>query len=96
VIARNCLLGALDHQRRDLHSIKLSYLTEDRAASTITLGHIYLSITFGTLENYKNEFLRFEVACFNCGYNAIIGRPGLAKFMTIPHYPYMILKMPGP
>jgi hypothetical protein len=35
VIARNHSLGALDHQRRDLHSIKLSYLTEDRAASTI-------------------------------------------------------------
>jgi hypothetical protein len=35
VIARNRSLGALDHQRRDLHSIKLSYLTEDRAASTI-------------------------------------------------------------
>jgi hypothetical protein len=38
VIARNRSLGALDHQRRDLHSIKLSYLTEDRAASTIILG----------------------------------------------------------
>ena len=36
MIARNRSLGALDHQRRDLHSIKLSYLTEDRAASTIT------------------------------------------------------------
>jgi hypothetical protein len=35
VIARNRSLGALDHQRRDLHSIKLSHLTEDRAASTI-------------------------------------------------------------
>jgi hypothetical protein len=32
----------------------------------------------------------------DCGYNAIIGRPGLAKFMAIPHYPYMILKIPGP
>jgi hypothetical protein len=37
VIVRNRSLGALDHQRRDLHSIKLSYLTEDRAASSITL-----------------------------------------------------------
>jgi hypothetical protein len=36
VIARNRSLEALDHQYRDLHSIKLSYLTEDRAASTIT------------------------------------------------------------
>jgi hypothetical protein len=60
------------------------------------LGHIYMSVTFGTPENYRTEFLRFEVASFNCGYNAIIGRPGLAKFMAIPHYLYMILKMPGP
>jgi hypothetical protein len=60
------------------------------------LGHIYMPITFGTLENYRTEFLRFEVANFDCGYNTIIGRPGLAKFMAIPHYTYMILKMPGP
>jgi hypothetical protein len=60
------------------------------------LGHIYMPVTFGTPENYRTEFLRFEVANFDCGYNAIIGRPGLAKFMAIPHYTYMILKMPGP
>jgi hypothetical protein len=60
------------------------------------LGHIYMSVTFGTSENYRTEFLRFEVACFDYGYNAIIGRPGLAKFMAILHYPYMILKMSGP
>jgi hypothetical protein len=59
-------------------------------------GHIYMFITFGTPKNCQTEFLRFEVACFDCGYNAIIGRPGLAKFMVITHYPYMILKMPGP
>jgi hypothetical protein len=60
------------------------------------LGHIYMSVTFGTPENYRTEFMRFKVASFDCGYNAIIGRPGLAKFMAIPHYTYMILKMPGP
>jgi hypothetical protein len=60
------------------------------------LGHIYMPVIFGTLENYRTEFLRFEVANFDCGYNAIIGRPGLAKFMAIPHYSYMILKMLGP
>jgi hypothetical protein len=60
------------------------------------LGHIYMSITFGTPENYRTKFLRFEVAHFDCGYIAIIRRPGLAKFMAIPHYPYMILKMSGP
>jgi hypothetical protein len=60
------------------------------------LGHIYMPVTFGTPENYRNEFLRFEVARFDCGYDAIISRPGLAKFMAIPHYSYMILKMSGP
>jgi hypothetical protein len=60
------------------------------------LGHIYMPVTFGTPENYRTEFLRFEVASFDCGYNAIIGRLGLAKFLTIPHYSYMILKMPEP
>jgi hypothetical protein len=60
------------------------------------LEHIYMPITFGTPENYRTEFLRFEVARFDYGYNTIIGRPGLAKFMAIPHYSYMILKMSGP
>jgi hypothetical protein len=60
------------------------------------LEHIYMPVTFGTLDNYRTEFLRFDVASFDCGYNAIIGRPGLVKFMAIPHYSYMILKMPGP
>jgi hypothetical protein len=60
------------------------------------LGHIYMPITFETPENYRTEFLRFEVGSFDCGYNAIIGRPGLAKFMAIPHYTYIILKMSGP
>jgi hypothetical protein len=55
-----------------------------------------MPVTFGTPENYRTEFLRFEVASFDYGYNAIIGRPRLAKFMAIPHYTYMILKMPGP
>jgi hypothetical protein len=50
------------------------------------LGHIYMFVTFGTLENYRTEFLRFEVARFDYGYNAIIRRPGLANFMAIPHY----------
>jgi hypothetical protein len=35
VITRIFSLGALDDQRRDLHPIKLSYLTEDRASPSI-------------------------------------------------------------
>jgi hypothetical protein len=32
-----------------------------------SFGHIYMPITFGTPENYRTEFLRFEVASFDCG-----------------------------
>jgi hypothetical protein len=39
VTARIRSLGALDHQHRDLHSIKLSYLMEDRASSSVTFAH---------------------------------------------------------
>jgi hypothetical protein len=60
------------------------------------LRHLFMLVTFDALDNYRTEFLRFEVTRFECGYNTIIGRLGLAKFMAIPHYPYMILKMPEP
>ena len=33
---------------------------------------------------------------FRGTYHAIIGRPGYAKFMAIPNYTYLKLKMPGP
>jgi hypothetical protein len=69
------------------------HLKELRESDTPFFG---MPVTFGTPENYRTEFLRFEVANFDCGYNTVIGRPGLAKFMAIPHYTYMILKMPGP
>jgi hypothetical protein len=51
------------------------------------LRHIFMTVTFGAPDNYRTEFLCFEVAQFDCRYNAIIGRPGLAKFMAIPQPP---------
>ena len=53
-------------------------------------------VTIGTRENYRSEFLKFEVANFETSYHAIFGRPALAKFMVIPNYTYLVLKMPGP
>lgn len=53
-------------------------------------------MTFDTPNNYQTVSLRFEMARFNCAYNTVIRRLGLAKFMVIPHYSYMMLKMLGP
>ena len=64
--------------------------------AAMPLGQITLSVTFGTSLNYRTEFIKFEVANFDSSYHAILGRPALAKFMVIPHYPYLLLKMLGP
>jgi hypothetical protein len=64
--------------------------------AAMPLGQITLPVTFGTPSNYRIEFIKFEVADFESSYHAILGRPALAKFMAIPHYPYLLLKMPGP
>ena len=42
------------------------------------------------------EVLTFEVVDFLGSYHAILGRPCYAKFMAIPNYTYLKLKMPGP
>jgi hypothetical protein len=60
------------------------------------LKQITLPVTFGTQTNYHTKFIQFEVADFETSYHAILGRPALAKSMAIPHYPYLLLKMPGP
>jgi hypothetical protein len=64
--------------------------------AAIPLGQITLPVTFGTQANYQTEFIQFEVADFETSYHAVLRRLALAKFMTISHYPYLLLKMPGP
>jgi hypothetical protein len=56
---------------------------------------VVLPVTFGTRENYRIEFIKFKVANFESSYHAILGHPALAKFMALPHYIYLLLKMPG-
>jgi hypothetical protein len=60
------------------------------------VSNITLLVTFGTRENFCIENLQFEVANFETAYNAFLGRLTLTKFMAIPHYAYLVLKMPGP
>ena len=60
------------------------------------LGQIDLPITFGDRANFYSEILTFEVVDFPGSYHAILGRPCYAKFMAVPNYTYLKLKMPGP
>jgi hypothetical protein len=60
------------------------------------LGKIDLPVWFGTPDNYFKETLTFEVVGFRGVYHAILGRPCYAKFMAVPNYTYLKMKMPGP
>jgi hypothetical protein len=65
--------------------------------AAIPLGLVVLPVAFGeTRENYRTEYIKFEVADFETSYHAILGRPAIAKFMAISHYTYLVLKMPSP
>jgi hypothetical protein len=56
---------------------------------------IDLPIYFGTSSNFRKETLIFKVVRFHGTYHAILGRPCYAKFMVVPNYTYLKLKMPG-
>jgi len=62
----------------------------------LPVGRIDLRVCFGTAANFRKETLTFEVLGFRGTYHTIIGHPGYAKFMVIPNYTYLKLKMPGP
>ncbi|XP_066374097.1 uncharacterized protein [Miscanthus floridulus] len=62
----------------------------------IPLGQIDLSVTFRGPSNYRTEALTFKVVGFHGTYHATLGRPCYVKFMAVPNYTYLKLKMPGP
>jgi len=61
----------------------------------LPLGKISLEVIFGKPGNFRKERLEFEVVDWESQYHAILGRPAFAKFMAVPHYAYLQLKMPG-
>jgi hypothetical protein len=62
----------------------------------LPLGQIDLPVTFGDMQNFRTETLTFEVVGFSGMYHAILGRLAYAKFMDVPNYTDLKLKIPGP
>jgi hypothetical protein len=60
------------------------------------LGQLDLPVCFGTPSNFQKETLMFEVVGFRGTYYAVLGRPCYAKFMAVPNYTYLKLKMSSP
>jgi len=62
----------------------------------VPLGKVALDVIFGAPENFRREKIEFEVVDWPSQYHAILGRPAFARFMAVPHYTYLMMKMPGP
>jgi hypothetical protein len=62
----------------------------------LPLGQLDRPVYFGTPSNFRKETLTFEVVGFRVTYHTVLGRPCYAKFMGVPNYTYLKLKMPGP
>src|SRR3954469_17736115 len=60
------------------------------------LGKISLEVVFDSASNFLKETLDFEVVDWKSQYHAILGRPAFTRFMAVPHYAYLKLKMPRP
>jgi hypothetical protein len=60
------------------------------------LGRIELDVCFSDSGNFRREKLEFEVRDWPSLYHAILGRPTFTRFMAVPHYAYLALKIPGP
>jgi hypothetical protein len=64
-------------------------------AAATPVSQIILPVTFRTWENFRTKNLQFEVVDFEIAYNTFLGWLALSKFMAIPHYAYLVLKMLG-
>jgi hypothetical protein len=62
--------------------------------SSIPLGQITLPVQFDNPNHFRTDYVNFMVADFKGTHHTILGRPALTKFMAVPHYSYLVLKMP--
>jgi hypothetical protein len=53
-------------------------------------------VLFGEKGNSRREPIWFEVVDISSPYHVLLGRPALAKFMVVPHYAYLKMKLLGP
>ena len=54
---------------------------------------ILIDVPSGDKDHFRQEPVWFEVVDLESPYQALLGRPALAKFMAVPHYAYLKMKM---
>jgi hypothetical protein len=87
-------LPALKLTQADLKPYDAQFWSVLPGQSSIPLGQITLPVQFGNPNHFRTDYVNFVVTDFEDTYHATLGRPALTKFMAIPHYSYLVLKMP--
>jgi hypothetical protein len=82
-------LAQLEPSQLTFHSIMPGH-------SCTPLGKVLLEVLFGKKGNSRREPIWFKVVDISSPYHALLGRTALAKFMAVPHYAYLKIKLPGP
>src|SRR4051812_16128917 len=78
----------LQNSRTVFHGIVLGL-------SCSPIGKILIDVLFGDKDHFRREPVWFEVVDLESPYHALLSRPALAKFMAVPHYAYLKMKMPS-
>ena len=89
-------LDAMRIPRSELHPVSSPFHGVISGGQAYPLEQIDLPVMFGDRANFRSEVLTFEVVDFPGSYHTILGCPCYAKFMAVPNYTYLKLKMPGP
>jgi hypothetical protein len=83
------LIAQLKPSRLTFHGIMPGH-------SCTPMGRVQLEVFFGEKGNSRHKPIWFEVVDISSPYHALLGRPALAKFIAVPHYAYLKMKLPGP
>jgi hypothetical protein len=82
-------VAQLEPSRLNLHGIM-------PGNSCSPMERIRLEVLFVEKGNRRREPIWFEVVEISSPYHALLGHPALAKFMAVPHYAYLKMKLLGP
>src|SRR3954463_10333462 len=63
--------------------------------SCAPIGKIKIDVLFGDKDHFCREAIWFEVVDLESPCHALLGRPALAKFIAVPHYASLKMKMPS-
>ncbi|KAM3330474.1 hypothetical protein ACQJBY_026999 [Aegilops geniculata] len=83
-------------EAKDLEPTRTVFHGSVPGLSCSPIGRVRLDVLFGDSSHFRREPIWFEVVDLSSAYHALLGRPVLAKFMAVPHYAYLKIKLPGP